>query len=197
MGVSRYDYNILAYWRQGVDPALNPEDTPRRQELALRLYAAGRACVHGVLRSVHRTHGHNTTAMADGDTRPERDQVKQLQLRLKPRYTLWSIYYPAGAQPETLTAMQEGLRAGEEVLKEERMRLTESEPSEPSLPGPDDTGTSHYTGELYVPGPRVRLGHLWIPDELQTLNGALQSMPPSIPSLPPGPQQPLPPPQLG
>lgn len=188
---AKHKYNVLAYWRENADPHTIREGSDTEQELAVRLSAAGRACVRGALRSVHRAHGHTTVAMTNGDTRPERDQIKQLQVRLKPRYTVWSIYYPAGATGETLTSMLNGLRGGAEVLEEERAHITAPHTERGlSLPGPDDTGTSHYTGALYVPEPRMRLGDLWLPEELVRLSDNM----PAIPLLQPGPQQPLPPP---
>lgn len=191
MGLPRYKYNVLAYWREGVDPYAIREDSIAEQNLALRLNAAGRACVYGALKAVHRAYGHTTVAMTNGDTRPERDEIKQLQLRLKPRYTVWSIAYPAGAIGETLTSMMNGLRGGVEALKEEGARITTPHTERGlSLPGPDDTGTSYYTGALYVPEPRMRLGDLWLPEELVHLSDSM----PTLPVLPPGPQQPLLPP---
>ncbi len=201
MGMGRYQFNVLAYWREG--SARVEEEAPNdpgKQNLAWRLSAAGSTCIKSVLSAVHCAHGYPAVGMTDN--RPERDQLSLVQQTLRHRYRLWCVFYPPGADGDKLTAMQNGLRQGAQEMDNGRASMAEAAPdfaNSTTLTGPDDTGLSHYTGELYVPGRRVTLGHLWIPEELETLARGMPQPhhPPALPQMPymaPGPQQPLHPP---
>ena len=161
--MTRYAYDVLAFWRQGSKE--EAQGMSEQQAVARQLQVAGNGIIRAAITATHASHGFNYVGVAS--QRPKPDKITELQQRLRVKYDLLWVPYPPGASPETLRSMQEGLRAGANVLAEVSNELVDREGIQL------EEAVDHHTGALYVPGATVILGSLWIPEELRNLSETL------------------------